>query len=138
MKKVMMFLIISSLLLAACTQPASTQTGSGKEPGSSSGTVKEFRIKATHAGGFNPIKFEANKGDTVRFLATSDPLFHEHGLTISEYGISVKFTAGDKDLPQVVEFVADKEGEFLIWCGTCLTGPLGEHSWMIAKLTIKP
>lgn len=138
MRRLFLAFVIISLFLAACTQPASEQTGSGKNPGSDSGTVKEFNIKITHANGYNPIKFEVKKGDTVRFLATSEPTFHEHGITIQDYDISVQVTAGEKDSPQVIEFVADKEGEFLIWCGTCLTGPLGDHGWMRAQLIVKP
>lgn len=147
MKRVFLIFVLLSFILAACQQVTVSQTstqqqtigtGSGKDPGSSSGTVKEFKISITHAAGYTPNTFTVKKGDTVRFLATSDPLFHEHGITISEYDISVKVTAGEKDPPQVIEFVADKPGEFLIWCGTCLTGPIGDHPWLRGKLIVKP
>jgi heme/copper-type cytochrome/quinol oxidase subunit 2 len=130
LRKIILFFSLVTLFLVSCS---STQTGS-----SNTGVVKEFKISIIHAAGYTPNTFTVNKGDTVRFLVTSDPLFHEHGITISEFNLSVKVTAGEKDTPQVIEFVADKAGEFLIWCGTCLTGPIGDHPWMRGKLIVKP
>ncbi len=128
MKKVFVFLVLTFFLLACTKQQATTSADSH---------VKEFRISITHAGGYDPNTFNVNKGDTVRFLATSDPLFHQHGITILEYNLSVQVTAGPNDPPQIIEFVANKPGEFLIWCGTCLTGPLGDHPWLRGQLIVK-
>ncbi len=100
-------------------------------------SVKELKIEITHGGGFEPDEFAVKKGDTVRFLATSHPVSHRHGIGIAEYGIDEEIIASPTDEPQAVEFVADKAGTFGIDCGTsCAQGPLGEHAWHKAVLVV--
>ena len=118
-----------------------TPTAGGQEPGSgtetpTAGEVKEFTIAITHTSGYSPNTFTVNKGDTVRFLATSDPIAHKHGIAIDELGVNVEVTKSPSQSPQAIEFVADEAGSFRIYCKTCESGPLGAHPWITGTLTV--
>ncbi len=129
MRKLFIMLAMVAVLLLAC-QKTTVQT-------SVSDPVKEFKIKMTHSVGYSPNAFEVDKGDTVRFLATSDPVSHRHGIAIDEFKVNVEITKSSAQEPQVIEFVADKAGTFKIHCKSCDEGPLGSHPWMEGKLIVK-
>lgn len=147
-------LLMGVLFIAGCVgQQATTTTqqspllaGTGAivvTSPSNSGNIKEFKVQAPHAGYTfyfdNRVvaKVSVNKGDKVRFLATSDLLSHNHGITIDEYGINEAILTEDENNPKIIEFGADKSGMFKIWCKTCLTGTFGPHPWMEAMLEVK-
>lgn len=129
-KYLLVILIALSIVLAACTKAGSVTTAA-TDP------VKEFRISMTHGGGYSPKTFEVNKGDAVRFLATSDPVSHRHGMTIDGFNVNVEVTKSGTEQPQAIEFVADKAGTFTIYCKVCESGPLGPHPWMTGTLIVK-
>lgn len=114
--------------------PVASETPTAPEP--IGPAVKEFKLKITHEGGYEPPTFTVTQGDTVKFLATSDPVTHKHGITIDEYTLNVEVTKKAAESPQAIEFVADKAGEFTIYCKTCLDG-FGPHPWMVGKLTVE-
>ncbi len=131
MNKIFLAILVSlSLLLFAC------QRAEG-EANEVAPDVKEFKISLTHGGGYSPIKFEVDKGDTVRFLANSDPVSHKHGIAIDEFNVNVEVTKSGAEESQVIEFVADKAGTFTIYCKSCESGPLGAHPWFKATLVVK-
>ncbi len=115
--------------------PPSPSTGSGTGTGATP-QVMEFTIKITHSGGYSPKTFTVNKGDTVKFLANSDPVSHKHGIAIDEFNINIEVAKTPSQTPQVIEFVADEAGSFTIYCKTCEDGPLGPHPWMTGTLTV--
>jgi nitrosocyanin len=132
MKNILFTLLLASILLAACSTSASNQaTAQVTIDG-----IKEFKISMSHSGGYSPNSFTVNKGDTVRFLANNMQPQHKHGITIDAYSIDTEVDAGPNDAPQVIEFKADKAGQFKIWCKTCLEGPFGDHPWMQGTLTV--
>lgn len=100
--------------------------------------VREFDIVLDHASGFSPATFDVNRGDTVRFRATTQQTTHKHGLKIAEFGVDREVATNDPQNPVVIEFVADKAGTFAITCGTCAQGPFGPHTWWgPAQITVR-
>lgn len=92
------------------------------------GQVKEFNVELFNFG-FNPEVIEVNAGDTVRLNVTTKDI--SHGIGINEYMINKRVDPGQT---VVVEFVANKKGEFRIYC----TIPCGEgHLTMEARLIVK-
>lgn len=144
----MLLFLGTLLLLTACTK-ASVQGAAVQVPQASSDAnndgVIEFKLLAPHAvytfydenGKILPFGITVKKGDRVRFLATSDLLKHNHGVTIDEYGINEIISTEDEKNPKVIEFTADKSGTFRIWCKTCLTGIFGPHPGMEATLDVE-
>lgn len=99
--------------------------------------VKEFRVIISHTG-YNPNVFTVKMGDTIKFLATAAPGtgFHNHGITIDEYGINQAVTSETN--PITIQFVANKVGTFSIWCKTCWDGPFGRgHPDIRATLVVE-
>ncbi|MBI4173208.1 MAG: hypothetical protein HY519_00640 [Candidatus Aenigmarchaeota archaeon] len=137
-------LLAAAILLSGCTQ-TTPATPPANQPAQDLPTAaeptpdnaKQFAISITHSKGYQPREFTVTKGDTVRFLATSDPVSHRHGLTIEDFGVNAEVAAGPNDPPQAVEFVADKAGDFPIWCKTCVEGPEGSHPWIRGTLFVK-
>lgn len=90
--------------------------------------VKEINVVAKQFS-FNPDPIIVNKGDKVKLILTSEDV--EHGFAIVEYGINKRFS---KENPVIVEFTADKTGEFRIFCSVfCGSG----HSSMKGKLIVQ-
>jgi len=81
-----------------------------------------------------------NKDRSLPGVAVSGTPLSEHGLGIEAYGIDVKVGPGET---QVVEFVADKAGEFpvecTVWCGTgkLPDGSRVGHPSMTAMLIVR-
>ena len=91
-------------------------------------TIKEINVVAKQFS-FTPDTIIVNKGDKVKLILTSEDV--EHGFAISEYGINEKFS---KENSALVEFTADKAGEFEIRCSVvCGSG----HSGMKGKLIVQ-
>ncbi len=127
MKYIIFF--VALIAAAACTQQAAT---TNSEPG-----TKEFQVTIGHTF-YNPRTFEANVGDTVRFLAIAaqGTASHNHGITIDEFNVNQAVIS--EDSPVVIEFVADKSGTFDIYCATCWEGPYGRgHPDIRATLVVK-
>lgn len=93
-----------------------------KDTVTQTGEVKEFNIKAFRFG-YTPDEIVVNKGDKIKIsIDNTDTL---HGMRIPELGISGN---------NVVEFVADKSGEFIWYCNNmCGTG----HGSMSGKLVVQ-
>jgi len=83
-------------------------------------TVKEFTMTAKNWE-FIPNTIEVNKGDNVKLIVKSIDV--THGISLSEYGINVRLSPNREE---VVEFVADKAGEFSFRCSvSCGAGHRG-------------
>ena len=118
-----MFLIISALLISACTQRNQNDGNTSIQ-----GYVKEFKMTAKQFA-FEPEIIEVNKGDMVRLIVTSIDV--PHGISIPEYGINERLNPGE---PVTIEFIADKEGTFTAFCSVfCGSG----HSNMKGKIIVK-
>ncbi len=89
---------------------------------------KEFNVEAFRYG-YSPDTITVNKGDTVVIHATSRDV--PHGFAIKEYGINARL---EKGKTTDIKFVADKPGEFVIYC-TVYCGP--GHRNMKGKLIVK-
>ena len=101
--------------------------------------VKEFHVTIGHTF-YSPASFVVHKGDTVRFLAVAAPGTgsHNHGITIDEYGINQAVTREDASNLVVIEFVADKQGTFTVYCKPCWDGPYGRsHPDIRATLVVQ-
>ena len=93
------------------------QTGNAVEV-----TVNAFRF------GFEPSTIQVDQGDLVKITAQS--LDVPHGLAIQGYNINMDLGK----TPTTKEFLADKKGEFRIYCSV----PCGaEHGSMQGKLIVK-
>ena len=133
--------VVFSLFLVGCVQqsvstPTPQATISATPTPTLASPVKEFAVKATHTA-YTPNSFEVDQGDTVRFLLVTGPgqVPHNHGITIDEYNVSV--AAASDTTPVPIEFVADKKGEFKIWCKTCWEGVYGQdHPAIEATLKV--
>lgn len=90
--------------------------------------VKVFTMNAKNWQ-FDPATITVNKGDTVRLKITGSDAVHS--FMLKDYNLNVKIEPGQT---QIVEFVADKAGEFSFRCGV----PCGEgHREMTGKLIVK-
>lgn len=75
------------------------------------GEIKEFTIDGTNFA-FNPSSITVNKGDTVKINFKDDDGIHN--LTIDGYDVNTGTLAKGK--MTVVQFVADKTGNFEYYC----------------------
>lgn len=95
------------------------------------GETKEFHVRSFNFG-FEPSTIEVNAGDKVRIILTSDDV--PHGLAINEFvGVNKRVDPSPAE-PTVIEFLADKRGEFTFYCSV----PCGDgHLDMKGKLIVK-
>ena len=126
MKKIVLLLVLSMLVISACSQqkpedlvgqgtPVSQEVPAGdkqveEKVVAPAGEVKEFKITAKQFQ-FEPSTIEVNKGDKVKLVITSMDV--PHGFKIAEYGINERLEPGK---PVTIEFVADKQGTFTTFC----------------------
>lgn len=90
--------------------------------------VKEINLVAKQFS-FNPNPIIVNEGEKVKLILTTEDV--EHGFSIIGYGINEKIKPSETT---IVEFTADKVGEFDIICSVvCGSG----HSGMRGKLIVK-
>ncbi len=136
------FLALLIVLIAGCSQNEKQEVqGTPRMIGeeASIAGLKEFEITVSHTG-YNPALLEADKGDNVRIkaVASKGTSTHNHGITIDEYSINRAVLTEDKNSPEIIEFVADKQGEFRIYCKTCWDGPFGKnHPEIEGKLAVR-
>jgi len=139
MRKVALLLVLVVLALG-CTQsqagvPVKALPAEGSPVGTTpSGTpqgsqaVKEFTIVASQFK-FEPSTITVNRGDSVRLRVKSVDV--THGFDIEGYDVERTLAPGQE---VVIDFVADKSGEFEFYCNTiCGLG----HTGMRGKLIVK-
>ena len=136
-KLVFLFMILAIAVIACTAQTSDTplpddskmtdasanQADSPSDPG-----VKEFTMTAFQFG-FDPATITVKQGDTVRIKVTSTDVVHS--LVIPEYGIDERLPPSEE---HVVEFVADKAGEFPFRCGVYCGE---EHREMVGKVIVE-
>ena len=106
------------------SQTPTTQTNFATAPGE----IKEFTVTAKNWQ-FDPGTITVKTGDRVRLKITSVDV--AHSFMLKDYNLNVKLDPGQT---QVVEFVADKAGEFSFRCGV----PCGEgHRDMTGKFIVQ-
>ncbi|MBI4018165.1 MAG: hypothetical protein HY517_04400 [Candidatus Aenigmarchaeota archaeon] len=142
MKGKIFFLLFAAVIALGCVQQAGrnetaqpNQMGPEAQPG-----VKQFSMIIGHTF-YNPATLTVDKGDTVVIKAVAAPgtASHLHGITIDEYGVNEAVATEDTNNPQIIQFVADKEGFFTIYCKTCWSGPYGRgHPDIRGVLEVKP
>ncbi len=111
-----LFLFLLSGLLPA--QQGSSETG-----------VREIRMTARKYR-FDPQEIRVREGERVRLLITA--LDRKHGIRIKEFGVK---TVLEKGKETVVEFVAERAGEYKFKCSVrCSWG----HRRMKGKLIVEP
>jgi len=130
MKLVIVFAAL--VLLVACTSQSATlsekQVSVVQEPPEPVvSTVREFLVSAANFE-FVPSTIEVNKGDIVRLKITAGD--KRHGIAIQGYDIRKELAVNQE---VVIEFVADKVGEFPFYCSVyCGSG----HSAMKGLLIV--
>jgi len=127
------FILFAVFLVVGCVQQQS-------QPPQQDGTTKTFSMVIGHTF-YNPSKITVNKGDTVviKAVAATGTASHIHGVTIDEYGINQAVTTEDVNNSVLIQFVADKEGTFTIYCKTCWDGPFGRgHPNIQGTLEVNP
>jgi cytochrome c oxidase subunit II len=78
---------------------------------------------------FNPNVITVKKGEKVRLIVTA--IDRDHGLEIEGYGINQRLKKGQ---PAMIDFTADKAGEFVFKCSVpCGLG----HGRMKGKLIVQ-
>ena len=87
-----------------------------KTPEMLTGEVKEFTMKSWYSPEdkkphFSLNEMVVNQGDTVRIKVTNT--FGMHDFTLDEFGIKQETL---QDQETVIEFVADKVGDFVYYC----------------------
>lgn len=91
-------------------------------------TLKEFYITARQWE-FEPRDITVSQGDLVRLTITSVDV--EHGFALPDFGIDERLNPGDA---VVIEFIADKKGEFRFFCNVyCGAG----HQAMEGKIIVE-
>ena len=145
-------LILSVLLVSACTTQAPVQSGAignipatgdtgatsaaSGTPATTSGgtaasgaTVKELKIEAYNFGFRVLNDVQINKGDTVKLTVSSSE--GTHGLAMPDYNIDLSPIAPGES--KTIEFTADKSGTFTYFCNV----PCGPgHRSMTGTLTV--
>ncbi len=126
-------IILLAVIAAGCVSSGSTGVPVPIPGG------KEFRMTIFHTG-YTPSVLEVNEGDIVRILAVTGPgtAAHNHGITIDEYGVNATVTTEDAGNPAKIEFIADSEGNFTIYCASCSNGIFGTaHPDIRAALVVR-
>ncbi len=118
MKKLLLILPVLLLVGAGCskTVPSKPQEPAVQSPQASQGEVKEFVMQSYYSPEqgrpfFSLSEMVVKKGDRVRVKVTDT--MGVHNFVIDEYGISRETPLNEE---QVIEFTADKAGEFVYYC----------------------
>lgn len=128
MKFAFLELILATALMAGCTGNAASPDGEStlqKEDG----RIVEVTVTAK-SWEFNPNVITVKKGDTVRLtLSASDGT---HGFSLPAFNVNERLVAGEP--PKVVEFVADKAGEFDFRCNVmCGKGHMSQKGKLVVQ-----
>ncbi len=99
------------------------------QQGSSETEVREIRMTARKYR-FDPKEIRVREGERVRLLITA--LDRKHGIRIKEFGIK---TVLEKGKETVVEFVAERAGEYKFKCSVRCGW---RHGSMKGKLIVEP
>ena len=99
------------------------------QQGASETEVREIRMTARKYR-FDPQEFRVREGERVRLLITA--LDRKHGIQIKEFGIK---TVLEKGKETVVEFVAERAGEYKFKCSVRCGW---RHGSMKGKLIVEP
>jgi len=113
MNKIIAVVIILGLVIAGFFAIKSF-TGNGVKEDISNAPVKEFVMTSfydTTGIWFSLKEISVNKGDIVRIKVTN--IKGTHDFSLDEYGIK-KMTPLNEEV--VIEFTADKAGEFIYYC----------------------
>ena len=96
---------------------------------SQSSEIKEFTI---HGSSFKlvPVEIKVKKGEKVRINYISDDV--GHNLVIDDFGVKTNIIT--KGQTEVVEFIADKEGKFSIYCSVGSHRSFGMEGNLIVEL----
>lgn len=131
----LLVLFVTFVLLFGCTTQQQTSGGNddGKNtppPAQNSPDKKVVEIKMTaKQWSFEPSVIKVKQGDHVKL--TIESMDVTHGLSIPDFGVSQNVNAGET---VVVEFDADKKGEFPFRCSLfCGSG----HTEMTGKLVVE-
>ena len=90
--------------------------------------VVEFDVVARQYE-FEPSEITVSEGDTVILHVTSEDV--DHGVAISEFGVSEDVLAGET---VDIQFVADTAGEYSISCSVyCGSGHLGMSGTLVVE-----
>ncbi len=99
------------------------------QQGSSETGVREIRMTARKYR-FDPQEIRVREGERVRLLITA--LDRKHGIRIKEFGVK---TVLEKGKETVVEFVAERAGEYKFKCSVRCGW---RHGSMKGKLIVEP
>jgi cytochrome c oxidase subunit 2 len=99
------------------------------QQGSSETEVREIRMTARKYR-FDPQEIRVREGERVRLLITA--LDRKHGIRIKEFGVK---TVLEKGKETVVEFVAERAGEYKFKCSVRCGW---RHGSMKGKLIVEP
>ena len=99
------------------------------QQGSSETEVREIRMTAQKYR-FDPQEIRVREGERVRLLITA--LDRKHGIRIKEFGVK---TVLEKGKETVVEFVAERAGEYKFKCSVRCGW---RHGSMKGKLIVEP
>ena len=128
---VLMFaLIVSVLVISGCSQKVVPNTDVVKTT-ENVANVKEFSMTSYYDDTgvwFSLKEMNVKKGDTVRIKVTN--IKGTHDVTIDEYGIK-EMTPLNKEV--VIEFTADKVGEFIYYCS--VPGHRAKGQWGTLRVT---
>ncbi|HLC67902.1 MAG TPA: plastocyanin/azurin family copper-binding protein [archaeon] len=107
------FALLAVALVAGCTS-----TGNVVAQGTAVDSVKEFSMDSFYVmengkphPQFSLNNIEVNKGDTVRIYV--NVINGTHNFNIDEFNVQSETPTGEVT---VIEFVADKSGEFVYYC----------------------
>lgn len=123
-KGLLIFLAVALIGIGAMkiTRSSYTTGNAVQDITTPAGETKEFNVKAFRFG-YEPNSITLNEGDKVKIIINNTDTLH--GMTIPQLGIS-----GDN----VIEFVADKKGEFDWYCNVfCGKG----HGSMGGRLIVR-
>ena len=134
MKKLLLILPVLLLVGAGCSinAPYKSQESGTPSPQANQGEAKEFVMQSYYSPEQKRPFFSLNemvvkKGDRVRVKVTNT--FGTHNFVIDEYGISRETPLNEE---QVIEFTADKAGEFVYYCS--MPGHRAAGQWGTLKV----
>lgn len=133
-------ILFAVILVSGCVQQSQTQQPPAQPNETHAPQTRQFSMVIGHTF-YNPSTLTVNKGDTVVIKAVAAPgtVSHLHGITIDDYEINEAVISEDPNNPVVIQFIADKEGAFTIYCKTCWSGSFGQgHPPIKAFLDVKP
>jgi len=123
------FLLAALILMIGCAAQVETKKASAPiKEGEDSGKTADISMTAKRFE-FTPSTIKVNRGDAVRITITSKDA--THGFSLPDFGVNEKI---GPDKPAVVEFVADKTGEFTFRCNIpCGSGHGGMKGTLIVE-----